>query len=388
MRSTKAEDNLKLVHYVLKKYFHKAPHEQDYDDFFQVGCMGLVKASNSYNPSIAEFSTYAVLMIRGEIMRYIRDYESRIKLPRAILTKIWKYIKLYNKGMTDLEICKALNIDKDKLMDIKKAYRTKAVLFLDAQVPNLKEGESNLYEIIPDEIDVEEYVIENLTREKILNLLSKVLTKRDFYVFSLMSTGKTQEEVGRIIGVSQVQVSRIMCRIQSEVAQAIRNYFNGDDTDIKRLIEKRKMEEKQVIKGYEKHVEVVKQWAKEHPGINWNVMGICRENGLALKHTTYASHIKRQAIEELKKEGYTIVEKGRTAKLADGKGKLQTTEIKQKLPSKNVKSLPVSDNSLLQLECTLDDESIKNFARTLQGLQSMGKLRNQKVVLKVVVNFE
>ena len=106
--------NLKLVLSILKKYQNKT---DNMDDLFQIGCIGLIKAIKNFDLSHeVMFSTYAVLMIEGEIKRYIRDNNS-IRISRSIKDlafKIMKYKEDYlieqGKEPTTYEISKALKV--------------------------------------------------------------------------------------------------------------------------------------------------------------------------------------------------------------------------------------------------------------------------------------
>ena len=80
-REQKIVDNIGLVHSIANRFRGRGA---EYDDLFQAGCMGLVKAVNNFNPSFeVKFSTYAVPMIVGEIRRFLRD-DGMIKVSRNI----------------------------------------------------------------------------------------------------------------------------------------------------------------------------------------------------------------------------------------------------------------------------------------------------------------
>lgn len=301
MNMVKAEDNLNLVHYVLQKHFHKHPNSQDYEDYFQVGCVGLVKAAQNYNPEIGEFSTYAIHMIKGEIKRYIRDCLQPIRIPRGLREKVFKFASLSGRGLTEKEICVTLGIDERELAEIKKVYKAKTgILWLDAPIPNnkkKKDKESNFYELIPEETDMEEQVIENVTKDEIRQLLSQILSKRDYQMFCLINEGKTQEEIGRVYGISQVQVSRILLKIQREIAPAIRKYFDGDDSEIKRLIRAKQKKEKRrmIYHNHNKKLEVESMEDKKEPKkLTVEELENCLKRGMTEEQIAeeYAKNIK------------------------------------------------------------------------------------------------
>lgn len=73
--------NIALVKSIIKKYLNRGV---DYDDLFQIGCLGLVKAIKNYDPAYqVRFSTYAVPMIAGEVKRYLRD-DGMVKVSRSL----------------------------------------------------------------------------------------------------------------------------------------------------------------------------------------------------------------------------------------------------------------------------------------------------------------
>ena len=85
------EGNLKLVLSILKKYHNKT---DNLDDLFQIGCIGLTKAVDNFDLSHeVKFSTYAVLMIEGEIKRYIRD-NNPLRIIEALKIYRIKYLSL------------------------------------------------------------------------------------------------------------------------------------------------------------------------------------------------------------------------------------------------------------------------------------------------------
>ena len=78
-RETYIKGNLRLVLSVLKRFSN---HSENMDDLFQIGCIGLMKSVDNFDPSMeVKFSTYAVPMIVGEIRRYLRDTGSSIRIP-------------------------------------------------------------------------------------------------------------------------------------------------------------------------------------------------------------------------------------------------------------------------------------------------------------------
>ena len=108
--------NLKLVLSILKRYNNR---NENLDDLFQIGCIGLVKSIDNFDLSYGvKFSTYSVLMIEGEIRKYLRD-NNTIRVSRSVKENAYKILKYKNDYMMNHgkepsieEISKTLNIDK------------------------------------------------------------------------------------------------------------------------------------------------------------------------------------------------------------------------------------------------------------------------------------
>ena len=117
--------NLKLVFSILKKF---KTYNENLDDLFQIGCIGLVKAIDNFDPSLnVKLSTYAVPMILGEVKRYIRDNTS-IRVSRSVKDTAYKVLKLKEKltlengkEPTNEEIAKILEIKEREVINALEA---------------------------------------------------------------------------------------------------------------------------------------------------------------------------------------------------------------------------------------------------------------------------
>ena len=112
--------NLKLVLSILKRYNNR---RENLDDLFQIGCVGLVKAVDNFDLSYGvKFSTYSVLMIEGEIRKYLRD-NNTIRISRSVKENAYKILKYKNEYIMNNgkepsleDISKSLNIDKKDIL--------------------------------------------------------------------------------------------------------------------------------------------------------------------------------------------------------------------------------------------------------------------------------
>lgn len=202
------EGNLRLVLSVMKRF---GTSSENPDDIFQIGCVGLIKAINNFNPELeVKFSTYAVPMIVGEIRRYMRD-NSSIRVSRSLRDIAYKaiyakevYVKKNMKEPTIQEISDEIGISKEEIVYAMDAIQSPMSL----QEPVYNDDGDALYVMdqISDKKNKEETWVEHLALQEAM----KVLSERERYIISLrFFEGKTQMEVAEEIHISQAQVSRL-----------------------------------------------------------------------------------------------------------------------------------------------------------------------------------
>lgn len=200
--------NLRLVLSVIKRFQNS---NENADDLFQIGCIGLIKAIDNFDTTLnVKFSTYAVPMIIGEIRRYLRDNNS-IRVSRSLKDIAYKaiyakenYVKENLKEPTIHEIAEEIGIEKEMIVYAMDAIQNPISLF----EPVYTEGGDTLYVMdqISDKKNREERWIENLSLREAL----KRLGNRERHIIELrFYEGKTQMEVANEIGISQAQVSRL-----------------------------------------------------------------------------------------------------------------------------------------------------------------------------------
>ena len=200
--------NLRLVLSVIRRFSNSNENE---DDLFQIGCVGLIKAINNFNTELdVKFSTYAVPMIIGEIKRYMRD-NSTIRVSRSLRDTAYKaiyakenYLKKNLREPTLQELAGEIGIPKEEIIFALDAIQTPMSL----QEPVYNDGEDALYVMdqISDKKNKEENWIEGLALQDAMRRLSE----REKYIIRLrFFEGKTQMEVANEIAISQAQVSRL-----------------------------------------------------------------------------------------------------------------------------------------------------------------------------------
>lgn len=206
------EVNTPLVSSLCKKFLNRG---YEYDDIFQLGCMGLVKAINNFDSSYdVKFSTYAVPMILGEIKRFLRD-DGIIKVSRNVKILAQKLhfqkealIKELGREPTVDEIAKYAQIDKEEVLLALESVNNMSYLH-----DTIHHDEGNpilLIDKISEDLKESDDVIEKIALKEAIRTLDakarKIIILRYF-------KDKTQSEVAKLLGISQVQVSRIEKKI-------------------------------------------------------------------------------------------------------------------------------------------------------------------------------
>jgi RNA polymerase sigma factor (sigma-70 family) len=220
-------ENQGLIRSVIKRYFGYILNTTEFDDYCQVGNIGLFTAAKRFKPELGNtFSTYAVSMIMGEIKRYRRDIENnQIKVPRLLKELSYKIQNLFNAGKTEDEICKELNIDSKKYSD---AINIK-IFYLDETVGEGDEGSKKRShaDMLPDGFNLEKSIIKSLGLKAKIDALKAHISPRDFLMLKMRANGKTQDEIAEKIGLSQAQISRSLIKIKNIFAKIIDHYENG-----------------------------------------------------------------------------------------------------------------------------------------------------------------
>ena len=200
--------NLRLVLSVIKRF---SSSNENVDDLFQIGCIGLIKAIDNFDTTLqVKFSTYAVPMILGEIKRFLRD-NSTIRVSRSVKDMAYKAIytkeSMMKKSMrepTIAEVAQEVGVSKEEIVYALDAIQNPMSLY----DPVYSDGEDTLFVMdqISDKKNKEDNWVEHLSLSEAL----KQLNGREHEIIVLrFFEGKTQMEVAKMIGISQAQVSRL-----------------------------------------------------------------------------------------------------------------------------------------------------------------------------------
>ena len=214
------EGNLRLVLSVIKRF---AGSNENVDDLFQIGCIGLIKAIDNFDTTLnVKFSTYAVPMIIGEIRRFLRD-NSSIRVSRSLKDTAYKAIYAKETMMknnmrepTLQEIATEIGIPKEDIVYALDAIQNPMSLY----EPVFSDNGDTLY--VMDQISDKKNREDRWVEEISLSEAMKKLGMREYEIISLrFFEGKTQMEVADLLGISQAQVSRL----EKNALRIMKNYL-------------------------------------------------------------------------------------------------------------------------------------------------------------------
>lgn len=212
------EENKGLIWSIVRRFTNRG---YDTDDLFQIGAIGLIKCIKKFDLSFeVKFSTYAVPMIMGEIKRFLRD-DGMIKVSRplkeiAIKAKYMQDHLTKQKGSepTVYEIAAAIDVDVNDLVIAMEADKEVESLY-----STVYQNDGNPIFLI-DKLDIKDDENEKLVDSIVLRQFIDKLEPRDKEIIMLRYfSDKTQTEVAKKIGVSQVQISRIEKRILKKLRE-------------------------------------------------------------------------------------------------------------------------------------------------------------------------
>lgn len=219
-RAKLVEENIGLIWCVVKRFLGRGVESED---LFQIGSIGLLKAIDKFDFSFGvKFSTYAVPMISGEIQRFLRD-DSMLKVSRSLKETAYKAFQIKEKMMEELnreptleELAQQMGLAREDLVMALEAGAEVESLYK----PILqKDGkETALLEKIEEKTSQEE---QTLNRILLNQLLEELTGKERQVIYMRYYAEKSQVEIGKMLGISQVQVSRMEKRILSRMREKV-----------------------------------------------------------------------------------------------------------------------------------------------------------------------
>nr|WP_294678776.1 SigF/SigG family RNA polymerase sporulation sigma factor [uncultured Blautia sp.] len=220
-RDTLFRENTGLVYSVAKRFLGRGV---EMEDLFQIGSIGLLKAVDKFDLSYeVRFSTYAVPMIAGEIKRFLRD-DGMLKVSRSLKENHYRAYQVrealgrkLGREPTTTELAEEMGISMEELM---------LTLESGAEVESLHktiyqgEGtEISLMDKLPEKENRQEKALERIFLEELLNTLG---ARERQIIYMRYFQDMTQTEIAEVLGISQVQVSRMERKILKQLHNEVR----------------------------------------------------------------------------------------------------------------------------------------------------------------------
>lgn len=215
--------NLRLVFNIVKRFEGRG---FDLEDLFQIGMIGLIKAIDNFDPAYGvKFSTYAVPMVIGEIRRFLRD-DHPIKVSRALKEKGIRVkrarenlVHEFGREPTVAEIAEALEVGREEVVTALEAAQLPISIF--ETVHHDDAGDALcLLDNLKCENDQEQVWLE---RVALREALARLPARERQIIWLRFFQDKTQTEVGVLLGLSQVQVSRL----ERQAVARLREYLRS-----------------------------------------------------------------------------------------------------------------------------------------------------------------
>lgn len=202
------ELNLPLVASISKKFLNRG---YEYEDIFQIGCMGLMKAVNNFNEEYnVKFSTYAVPMILGEIKRFLRD-DGMIKVSRSVKNTAKKIhydrealTKKLNREPTIQELAEYSGVEVEELI-----FATESASSLQYLYDTIHQDDGSPVLLIDKISENPKEDVEMVDKIALKEALNNLDVKSRQIIMLRYFKDKTQVQVAKMLGINQVQVSRI-----------------------------------------------------------------------------------------------------------------------------------------------------------------------------------
>ena len=204
------KENAPLIRSVIKRFKDKGI---EYDDLYQIGCLGFLKALNNFQVGYnVKFSTYVVPMVIGEIKRFMRD-DGAIKVSRVLKSLNLQINKFVDKFFSDNqrsptieEIAKHFGVEEQEVVLAMDSARMPVSLY-----SPLEDGEDGL--LVMDRVEGESQAEEMFDHIALKELIHNLDKRAQKIVMLRFYFDKTQSEIAKELKISQVQVSRLENKI-------------------------------------------------------------------------------------------------------------------------------------------------------------------------------
>ena len=220
IREQLIKENMGLVYSTARRFSNRG---YELDDLYQIGSIGLIKAIDKFDVNYeVRFSTYAVPMIMGEIKRFFRD-DGMIKVSRSLKELAMKVgaeterlSAKFGREPTLGEIAESLNVPEENIV-----VALEAVSEVESLNKTIYQGDGNpisLMDKIDQEKDTQGEIVDRIAIRKVMEGLGQ-MEQRLIYLRYFME--KTQTDIAKELGISQVQVSRLEKRILNQMREKL-----------------------------------------------------------------------------------------------------------------------------------------------------------------------
>ena len=219
-REQLVKENTGLVWCIVKRFYNRGAEAED---LFQIGNIGLLKAIDKFDLSYdVKFSTYAVPMISGEIKRFLRD-DGMIKVSRSLKELAYKaYLcqeklqEQWGRDPTITELAEQLGVEREELTMAMEASGD--IESLHKPIYQKEGQEIRLMDKLPQKEEGEDKILDHMLLKQLLEHLDK---EERQLIYLRYFANQTQSQVGKEMGISQVQVSRMEKKILKNLRERI-----------------------------------------------------------------------------------------------------------------------------------------------------------------------
>ncbi|MFF4828867.1 SigB/SigF/SigG family RNA polymerase sigma factor [Streptomyces sp. NPDC001312] len=224
VRNTLIEMNMSLVRFAASRFRSREPEEME--DIVQTGTIGLIKAIDRFELSReAQFTSFAIPHIVGEIKRFFRDTTWAVHVPRRLqearihLARATDELRSrLGRTPTVKELSELMNLPEDEVWEARLAANGYNASSLDAAISTSEDGES----VLQDFIGTQDTTLELVEDFHDLAPLIADLDDRDRQIIHLRFVEElTQDQIGEHLGVSQMHVSRLLSRTLARLREGL-----------------------------------------------------------------------------------------------------------------------------------------------------------------------
>jgi len=222
LRDELITSHIGLVTHIARKYANRG---EPLDDLIQVGMIGLIKAIDRFAPDKGfEFSTFAMPTIVGEIKRYFRDKTWAVRVPRRLQelgASVSKAVTLLSQQLdrapTAQEIATHLKIELDDVVEALNANSAYSTVSLDTAFDSEAPSLGDRFGSIDEALEGVEY------RESLKPLLLALPAREKDILVMRFFENKSQTEIARTLGISQMHVSRILTQTLTNLRASLQD---------------------------------------------------------------------------------------------------------------------------------------------------------------------